>query len=117
MSARFEAARGRLDSLREGGGAEYDPLGQALVITLLGRAEAEDEGVQAILLGRIEALGRCHPIVLEILPTSLLDEADWLEVIETFYDVADRFWRTGLEEHWGVACAMARAERRAISSI
>jgi hypothetical protein len=55
MSARCDAARGRLDSLREGGGAEYDPLGQALIITLLARAEAEDEGVQAILMTRIEA--------------------------------------------------------------
>lgn len=63
----------------------------------------------------IEALGRCHPIVFEILPTSLLDEADWLEVIETFYAVAHRFWRTGREEDWGLACAMARAERLAAS--
>jgi hypothetical protein len=55
MSARFEAARGRLEALREGGGAEYDPLGQAMIVTLVARAEAEDAGVQALLIGRIEA--------------------------------------------------------------
>lgn len=68
----------------------------------------------ALVREGIEALGRCHPIVFEILPTSLLDEADWLKVIEVFYDVADRFWCTGRQEDWGLACAMARAERRAM---
>ena len=55
MRARLDAARGRLDGLREGGGAEYDPLGQAMIVTLVARAEAEDHGVQTILMGRIEA--------------------------------------------------------------
>ena len=69
----------------------------------------------ALVREGIEALGRCHPDVFEILPISLLDEADWLEVIETFYDVADRFWETGREADWAPACAMARAVRRAAS--
>lgn len=55
MSARLDAARERLDHLRAGGGAEFDPLGQALVVTLLARAEAECEGVQALLAGRLDA--------------------------------------------------------------
>lgn len=64
----------------------------------------------------IEALGRRYRLVVETLPPALLDEVDWMEVIETFYDVADLFWQTGREEDWGIACAMARAERRAICS-
>jgi hypothetical protein len=55
MRDRLDAARGRLDGLRAGGGAEYDPLGQAMIATLVARAEAEDHGVQSILIGRIEA--------------------------------------------------------------
>lgn len=55
MSARIAAARGRLDGLCEGGGVEYDPLGQGLIVTLLARAEAEDAAVQTLLMGRIEA--------------------------------------------------------------
>jgi DUF2894 family protein len=55
MSARIAAARGRLDGLRERGGVEYDPLGQALIVTLVARAEAETEAVQTILMGRVEA--------------------------------------------------------------
>ena len=55
MSGRIEAARGRLDGLRQRGGVEYDSLGQGLIVTLLARAEAEDDGVQGLLMGRIEA--------------------------------------------------------------
>ncbi len=55
MSARITAARVRLDGLRERGGSEYDPLGQALILTLVARAEAEDEAVKTLLMGRIEA--------------------------------------------------------------
>ncbi|MEP7120859.1 MAG: DUF2894 domain-containing protein [Byssovorax sp.] len=55
MSARIEATQDRLDRLRARGGAEYDPLGQALIVTLVARAEAEDEAVQTILMGRIDA--------------------------------------------------------------
>jgi hypothetical protein len=55
MSALFDAVRQRLDGLRERGGAEHDPLGQALIVTMIARAEAEAESVQAILKGRIEA--------------------------------------------------------------
>jgi hypothetical protein len=55
MSARLDAARARLDALRAGGGAEFDALGQAFVRTLVARAEAEAEGVQTLLAGRIEA--------------------------------------------------------------
>lgn len=55
MSARLALLRGRLDALHERGGAELDPLGQALIVTLIARAEAESERVQALLSGRIEA--------------------------------------------------------------
>lgn len=55
MKDRFDAARDRLDALRAGGGAEFDPLGQAMIVTLAARAEAEPVAVQTILLGRIEA--------------------------------------------------------------
>jgi hypothetical protein len=55
MSARLDAARERLGRLRDGGGEEFDALGQAFVVTLIARAEAEDEGVQTLLAGRIEA--------------------------------------------------------------
>lgn len=55
MSARLDAARARLDGLHAGGGAEFDPLGQALIVTLLARAEAEAEAVRALLAARIEA--------------------------------------------------------------
>lgn len=55
MIARLGAARERLGGLRAGGGAELDPLGQALIVTLLARAEAEAEAVQTLLAARIEA--------------------------------------------------------------
>ena len=55
MRARLDAARARLGRIREGGGGEFDALGQAFVVTLMARADAEDEGVQALLAGRIEA--------------------------------------------------------------
>jgi len=55
MSARLAAAQARLGRLRAGGGGEFDALGQAFVVTLLARAGAEDEGVQTLLTGRIEA--------------------------------------------------------------
>lgn len=55
MIARLTAARERLDGLRASGGAEFDPLGQALIVTLLARAEAEADAVQTLLAGRIEA--------------------------------------------------------------
>ncbi len=55
MSARLDAARERLGRLRAGGGEEFDALGQAFVVTLFARAEAEDESVQTLLAGRIEA--------------------------------------------------------------
>lgn len=55
MSARLASSRRRLDALRERGGADFDPLGQALIVTLIARAEAESQSVQALLAGRIEA--------------------------------------------------------------
>lgn len=55
MRSRLDAARERLDGLRADGGAEYDPLGQAMIVTLVTRAEAEDVAVQTLLIPRIEA--------------------------------------------------------------
>jgi hypothetical protein len=55
MSERLDALRARLDGLRAGGGEEFDPLAQAMIVTLLARAEVEAEAVQALLAGRIEA--------------------------------------------------------------